>query len=80
MSGRPMEGYVFIDPPPPDERIDLRDLAFASECLDRMKPGPARAHVETLISAQLSKVAQASAGFARPARPADAPRNWEEVG
>ena len=32
MSGRPMEGYVFIDPPPPDER-GLAGLARARSCV-----------------------------------------------
>ena len=31
MTGRPMEGYVFVDPPPPDEQAlrDWLDLAVA---------------------------------------------------
>jgi TfoX/Sxy family transcriptional regulator of competence genes len=31
MSGRPMAGYIFVDPPPPDERAlrDWLDLAIA---------------------------------------------------
>jgi Fe-S cluster assembly protein SufD len=39
-------------------------LAFADECLDRMKPGPARAHVEGLIHERLFNV---SAGAGAPA-------------
>jgi len=34
-------------------------LAFASECLDRMKPGPARAHAEGLIRRDLERIAGA---------------------
>jgi Fe-S cluster assembly protein SufD len=55
-------------------------MAFASECLDRMQEGPARAHVETLIHAHLVNIAQSSAGFARAARHAETERNLEEVG
>jgi Fe-S cluster assembly protein SufD len=32
-------------------------MAFASECLDRMKPGPAREHAENLIHAHLQSIA-----------------------
>ena len=55
-------------------------LAFASECLDRMKEGPARTHVEALINAHLVTLAESSAGSARVQRHADAKRNLEEVG
>jgi hypothetical protein len=49
MSGRPMEGYVFIDPPPPDER-GLRDwleleVTFVNTLppkLPKPKPRPGR--------------------------------------
>ena len=38
MSGRPMEGYVFIDPPPPDER-GLRDwLELAVTYVNTLPP------------------------------------------
>ena len=38
MSGRPMEGYVFIDPPPPDER-GLRDwLELAVTFVNTLPP------------------------------------------
>jgi TfoX N-terminal domain len=38
MSGRPMEGYVFIDPPPPDER-GLRDwLDLAVTFVNTLRP------------------------------------------
>jgi Fe-S cluster assembly protein SufD len=32
-------------------------MAFAGECLDRMKPGPARAHAESLIHTHLQSIA-----------------------
>jgi Fe-S cluster assembly protein SufD len=35
-------------------------MAFASECLDRMKDGPARVHVEALIHRDLRRIAHAS--------------------
>lgn len=35
-------------------------FAFASECLDRMKPGPAREHVEGLIQRHLQRVANSA--------------------
>lgn len=35
-------------------------LAFATECLDRMKPGPVRAHIEKLIHDSLAHAAHAS--------------------
>ena len=34
-------------------------LAFAGECLERMKPGPVRIHVDTLIDRYLSEIAGA---------------------
>jgi Fe-S cluster assembly protein SufD len=55
-------------------------LAFASECLDRMKQGPARSHVEELINAHLLTLAKSSAGFARSAHLAGAEPRMEEVG
>jgi Fe-S cluster assembly protein SufD len=55
-------------------------LAFASECLDRMKEGPARTHVETLIQEHLVSLAKSSAGFNRSIHAASAERNVEEVG
>jgi Fe-S cluster assembly protein SufD len=55
-------------------------MAFASECLDRMKEGPARAHVETLIHTHLENLAKSSAGFDRAAHSPDIGRNLEEVG
>jgi Fe-S cluster assembly protein SufD len=41
-------------------------LAFASECLDRMKPGPVRAHVEKLIHHSLARAVD-SARHSSPA-------------
>ena len=39
--------------------------AFASECLDRMKQGPARSHVEGLIHAHLQELAASSGRLTR---------------
>ena len=36
-------------------------VAFAGECLDRMKPGPIRRHVEGLINSSLSEIADSAA-------------------
>jgi Fe-S cluster assembly protein SufD len=52
-------------------------LAFASECLDRMKQGPARTHVEGLINTHLVTLAKSSAAFVHDAKQA---RRVEEVG
>ena len=54
-------------------------LAFASECLDRMKEGPARQHVESLIHTHLSSLAQSSAA-SRATQEAGVERRVEEVG
>jgi Fe-S cluster assembly protein SufD len=40
-------------------------VAFASECLERMKEGPARTHVEKLINESLRPLA----GFSQPTLP-----------
>ena len=37
-------------------------VAFASECMDRMKEGPVRAHIENLIHDHAQRLAQASIG------------------
>ena len=55
-------------------------LAFASECLDRMKDGPARTHVEGLIQAHLASLAKSSAGFVRAPHEAETHRRMEELG
>jgi Fe-S cluster assembly protein SufD len=60
------------------EARQLLLLAFASECLDRMKPGPAREHIEELINNCLSHVAHSAP--ARSLGNADAGRDWEEIG
>ena len=54
-------------------------LAFASECLDRMKPSPARDHVEKLIHDYLLQVAN-SADRLLTREHGDIARKWEEVG
>ena len=52
-------------------------LAFASECLDRMRPGIARDHADRLIHEHLLSVANHPS--AQPATTARK-RSWEEVG
>lgn len=52
-------------------------MAFASECLDRMKAGTAREHAEKLIQKHLHTIANHLPGV--PSGP-DGQRNWEEVG
>jgi Fe-S cluster assembly protein SufD len=60
-------------------------LAFASECLDRMRPNPAREHVERLIHEYLLNLA-ANQGLSRTGmsdlnkQADDQGRNWEEIG
>jgi Fe-S cluster assembly protein SufD len=54
-------------------------FAFASECLERMKQGPIRKHVEGLINHCLLQVANAS-DSARGDSRGDTGRNWEEIG
>jgi Fe-S cluster assembly protein SufD len=64
------------------DEVSARKLllfAFASECLDRMKHGPVRKHVEGLINEclfQLANAPDAAGGNRRE----DAGRNWEEIG
>src|SRR5438093_1445571 len=64
------------------DEVSARKLllfAFASECLDRMKQGPVRKHVEGLINECLFQLATApDAGSGN--RREDPGRNWEEVG
>jgi Fe-S cluster assembly protein SufD len=57
-------------------------LAFASECLDRMKEGAARTHVESLISAHLATMTKASAAFVGASEPSATAKdqNWGELG
>jgi Fe-S cluster assembly protein SufD len=52
-------------------------LAFATECLDRMKPGVARSHAEHLIHEHLLSVARHLPG--EPSAK-EMERSWEEVG
>jgi Fe-S cluster assembly protein SufD len=52
-------------------------LAFASECLDRMKPGLARDHAERLIHEHLVSFAHHRSGKAAAG---NKERSWEEVG
>ena len=54
-------------------------LAFASECLDRMKEEPARAFAEKLINGCLLEASKPREAAA-PAPKADAGRRWEEIG
>jgi Fe-S cluster assembly protein SufD len=53
-------------------------MAFAGECLDRMKPGSARDHSERLIHEHLLTVANHLPDVA-PSN-GKRPRNWEDVG
>jgi Fe-S cluster assembly protein SufD len=55
-------------------------LAFASECVERMKPGVARSHAESLIQGHLLTVAAHSPGHSIADHDQPAERNWEEVG
>ena len=38
MTGRPMEGYVFVDPPPPDDRSLQEWLALAVAFVNTLPP------------------------------------------
>jgi Fe-S cluster assembly protein SufD len=64
------------------DEVSARKLllfAFAGECLDRMKQGPVRKHVEGLINHCLFQVANAS-DAATGNRREDTGRNWGEDG
>jgi Fe-S cluster assembly protein SufD len=54
--------------------------AFAGECLDRMKPGAARNHVEKLIDESLSSFLQNSATDSGELKLGERELHWEEVG
>ncbi len=54
--------------------------AFASECLDRMKPGAARSHVEKLIDESLSSFLQSADNGPGDAKLDERELSWEEVG
>jgi Fe-S cluster assembly protein SufD len=65
------------------DEVSARKLllfAFASECLDRMKQGPIRKHVEGLINRSLFEMAHSAPGASTENRREDSGRNWEEVG
>ncbi|HEX8801343.1 MAG TPA: Fe-S cluster assembly protein SufD [Terriglobales bacterium] len=65
------------------DEVSARKLllfAFASECLDRMKPGPIRSHVEELINRCLFQIANSAPGASTGIRRDDTGRNWEEIG
>ncbi len=52
-------------------------FAFASECLDRIKPRPVREHIEGLMNSYLSELAN-SAPLAPSGNHHDIGRDWEE--
>jgi Fe-S cluster assembly protein SufD len=54
-------------------------FAFASECLDRMKQGPVRKHVEGLINRCLFQMANSAPGALTENRREDTGRNWGEI-
>jgi len=65
------------------DEVSARKLllfAFASECLDRMKEGPVRKHVEGLINRCLFQMANSAPGASTENRREDTGRNWEEIG
>jgi Fe-S cluster assembly protein SufD len=56
-------------------------LAFANECLDRMKEDGVRSHLQKLINRHLFGMQMANAVSIAPTEPSgDKGRNWEEVG
>jgi Fe-S cluster assembly protein SufD len=54
--------------------------AFAGECLDRMKQGPARTHVEGLIHGHLLEIAKSLQGSVAKGQQGQGRRNLEEAG
>jgi Fe-S cluster assembly protein SufD len=65
------------------DEVSARKLllfAFASECLDRMKQGPVRKHVEGLFNRCLFQMANSAPGVSTENRREDSGRSWEEVG
>jgi Fe-S cluster assembly protein SufD len=65
------------------DEVSARKLllfAFASECLDRMKQGPVRKHVEGLINHCLFQMANSAPGASTENRREDTGKNWEEIG
>ena len=64
------------------DEVSARKLllfAFATECLDRMKQGLVRKHIEGLINHSLFQVANTRAE-ARANSRKDEGRSWEEMG
>ncbi len=64
------------------DEVSARKLllfAFASECLDRMKQGPVRRHLEGLINRCLLQMANSAPGASTENRGEDTGRNWEEI-
>jgi Fe-S cluster assembly protein SufD len=55
-------------------------IAFASECLDRMKLASVRKHVEGLINLCLLQMAESAPDAAAGNPRKDTTRNWEEIG
>ena len=65
------------------DEVSARKLllfAFASECLDRMKQGPVREHVEGLINRCLFQMANSAPDASTENHREDTARNWEEIG
>ena len=65
------------------DEVSARKLllfAFASECLDRMKQGPVRKHVEGLINRCLFPMANSAPGASTGNRREDTGRSWGEIG
>jgi Fe-S cluster assembly protein SufD len=65
------------------DEVSARKLllfAFASECLDRMKQGTVRKHVEGLINRCLFQMAKSAPGASTENCREDTGRNWEEIG
>lgn len=52
--------------------------AFAGECIERMKPGPAREYTESIVFERLLSVANAGSALKSGGEVRE--RNWEEVG
>jgi hypothetical protein len=64
------------------DEVSARKLlleAFASECLDRMKPGPVRLHIAQLIREHISQMAIATPTEKEAESASNRERNWEEV-
>jgi Fe-S cluster assembly protein SufD len=55
-------------------------LAFANECLDRMKEDAVRSYLQGLINEHLFAIEHATPGLSSAQSSEDKGRNWEEVG